>query len=143
MLSPETQTNLKNAKSYFEEHLCVGDYYTEGERARGEWLGAGATWAEEHLFERRSVVHEQELRRHALAAAHGGGYSKWPPLTPCYLASFIEIWSSMPRCSNGLLPGQDEWVAWIRPPGLACRHGILLRDDVVPLCCDQVLASFG
>jgi hypothetical protein len=27
MLSPKTQTNLKNAKSYFAEHLAIGDYY--------------------------------------------------------------------------------------------------------------------
>jgi hypothetical protein len=32
MLSPQTQTNLKNAKSYFEEHLAAGDYYAEAER---------------------------------------------------------------------------------------------------------------
>lgn len=42
MLSPKTQTNLKNAKGYFEEHLSVGDYYAENERVRGEWLGKGA-----------------------------------------------------------------------------------------------------
>jgi conjugative relaxase-like TrwC/TraI family protein len=42
MLSPKTQTNLKNAKGYFEEHLSVGDYYAEGARVRGEWLGEGA-----------------------------------------------------------------------------------------------------
>lgn len=42
MLSPKTQTNLKNAQGYFEEHLSVGDYYAEGERVRGEWLGQGA-----------------------------------------------------------------------------------------------------
>jgi conjugative relaxase-like TrwC/TraI family protein len=42
MLSPKTQTNLKNAKSYFEEHLAVGDYYSESERVVGEWIGAGA-----------------------------------------------------------------------------------------------------
>ena len=39
MLSPKTQTNLKNAKGYFEEHLSVGDYYSENERVRGEWAG--------------------------------------------------------------------------------------------------------
>ncbi len=38
MLSPKTQTNLKNAKGYFEEHLSVGDYYGENERVHGEWL---------------------------------------------------------------------------------------------------------
>lgn len=43
MLSPKTQTNLKNARSYFEEHLAVGDYYCEGERVRGEWIGNGAS----------------------------------------------------------------------------------------------------
>ena len=42
MLSPKTQTNLANAQSYFDEHLCVGDYYSESERVRGEWLGIGA-----------------------------------------------------------------------------------------------------
>ena len=42
MLSPKTQTNLANAQSYFDEHLCVGDYYSEGKRVRGEWLGIGA-----------------------------------------------------------------------------------------------------
>ena len=42
MLSTKAQTNLKNAKTYFEEHLATGDYYTEGERLSGQWIGAGA-----------------------------------------------------------------------------------------------------
>ena len=42
MLSPKTQYNLSNARSYFSEHLCVGDYYSENERVHGEWLGTGA-----------------------------------------------------------------------------------------------------
>ena len=42
MLSPKTQYNLRNAKSYFEEHLSVGDYYSEGERIGGDWFGKGA-----------------------------------------------------------------------------------------------------
>ena len=42
MLSPKTQYNLANAKTFFEEHLCVGDYYTEGERVSGHWFGQGA-----------------------------------------------------------------------------------------------------
>ncbi len=42
MLSPKTQYNLANAKSYFKEHLCAGDYYTESEQVRGEWIGMGA-----------------------------------------------------------------------------------------------------
>lgn len=42
MLSPKTQTNLANAKNYFDEHLAVGDYYTEANRISGEWIGAGA-----------------------------------------------------------------------------------------------------
>ncbi|MDQ3621316.1 MAG: relaxase domain-containing protein [Verrucomicrobiota bacterium] len=42
MLSPKTQYSLPNAKSYFEEHLSVGDYYSEGERVGGEWFGKGA-----------------------------------------------------------------------------------------------------
>jgi conjugative relaxase-like TrwC/TraI family protein len=42
VLSPKTQTNLKNAKSYFAEHLSVGDYYGENARVQGEWFGEGA-----------------------------------------------------------------------------------------------------
>src|SRR4051812_35957564 len=42
MLSPKTQMNLKNAKVYFRKHLCVGDYYAEGQQVAGEWFGAGA-----------------------------------------------------------------------------------------------------
>ena len=41
MLAAKTQYNLKNAKEYFEEHLCVGDYYTEGQQVMGEWFGLG------------------------------------------------------------------------------------------------------
>src|SRR5215210_5694817 len=43
MLSPKTQTNLTNAKTYFDEHLAVGDYCTEANRVSGEWIGDGAT----------------------------------------------------------------------------------------------------
>ncbi len=42
MLTAKTQYNLKNAREYFEEHLCVGDYYAEGQRVSGEWTGLGA-----------------------------------------------------------------------------------------------------
>jgi conjugative relaxase-like TrwC/TraI family protein len=42
MLSPKTQLNLKSAKEYFREHLCVGDYYAAGQTVTGEWFGIGA-----------------------------------------------------------------------------------------------------
>ncbi len=42
VLSPKTQYNLRKAKSYFEEHLLVADYYSEGERVGGDWFGKGA-----------------------------------------------------------------------------------------------------
>jgi conjugative relaxase-like TrwC/TraI family protein len=42
VLTPKTQYSLANAKTYFEEHLCVGDYYTEGETISGRWFGQGA-----------------------------------------------------------------------------------------------------
>ena len=42
MVTAKTQYNLKNAREYFEEHLCVGDYYDEGQRVAGEWIGSGA-----------------------------------------------------------------------------------------------------
>lgn len=42
MLRPKAQLSLANAKEYFREHLCVGDYYAQGERITGEWFGHGA-----------------------------------------------------------------------------------------------------
>ena len=42
MVTAKTQYNLRNAEQYFEEHLCVGDYYNEGQRVSGEWVGIGA-----------------------------------------------------------------------------------------------------
>jgi len=42
VVTAKTQYNLKNAKEYFEEHLCVGDYYDEGQRVTGQWFGSGA-----------------------------------------------------------------------------------------------------
>ncbi len=42
MVTAKTQYNLKNAREYFEEHLCVGDYYDEGQRVSGEWVGLAA-----------------------------------------------------------------------------------------------------
>src|SRR6202167_1597911 len=41
MVTAKTQYNLANAREYFEEHLCVGDYYDEGQRVTGEWFGLG------------------------------------------------------------------------------------------------------
>src|SRR5216110_2278211 len=42
VVTAKTQYNLKNAREYFEEHLCVGDYYNEGQRVAGEWNGVAA-----------------------------------------------------------------------------------------------------
>lgn len=42
VVTAKTQYNLKNAEEYFEEHLAVGDYYDEGQRIAGEWIGWGA-----------------------------------------------------------------------------------------------------
>jgi len=42
MLSRKTQSNLVNAKEYFEEHLVAGDYYSEDQRIAGSWYGKGA-----------------------------------------------------------------------------------------------------
>ena len=42
MLTAKTQYNLQNAREYFEEHLCVGDYYDEGQRVSGQWFGTAA-----------------------------------------------------------------------------------------------------
>lgn len=42
MLSPKHQLSLRNAREYFREHLSTGDYYAQGRKIAGEWLGLGA-----------------------------------------------------------------------------------------------------
>src|SRR5665213_735077 len=42
MLTMKAQTSLRNAESYFREHLGVGDYYMEGRSVSGQWFGEGA-----------------------------------------------------------------------------------------------------
>jgi conjugative relaxase-like TrwC/TraI family protein len=42
VLSIKTQSNLANAEKYFEEHLQLGDYYSQDKHVRGEWIGDGA-----------------------------------------------------------------------------------------------------
>ncbi|MEO6996298.1 MAG: MobF family relaxase [Lacunisphaera sp.] len=42
MIQTKVQFNLSNAKEYFHEHLGAGDYYSEGQKISGEWIGQGA-----------------------------------------------------------------------------------------------------
>jgi conjugative relaxase-like TrwC/TraI family protein len=42
VVTAKTQYSLNNAKSYFTEHLAVGDYYQEGQKVAGDWFGVGA-----------------------------------------------------------------------------------------------------
>ena len=42
MIQTKVQFNLSNAKEYFREHLGAGDYYSEGKKIEGEWIGQGA-----------------------------------------------------------------------------------------------------
>ena len=42
MLTMKAQYSLRNAESYFREHLGVGDYYMEGRSDSGQWFGDGA-----------------------------------------------------------------------------------------------------
>jgi conjugative relaxase-like TrwC/TraI family protein len=42
MIQTKIQFSLSNAKEYFREHLGAGDYYSEGQKIAGEWIGRGA-----------------------------------------------------------------------------------------------------
>jgi hypothetical protein len=42
VVTARTQYNLANAWEYFEEHLCFGNCYNEGQWVAGEWFGLGA-----------------------------------------------------------------------------------------------------
>lgn len=58
MVTAKTQYNLKNAQGYFKEHLCVGDYYDQGQRVTGDWFGVGA----EKLGLSGRIIQEHFLR---------------------------------------------------------------------------------
>jgi conjugative relaxase-like TrwC/TraI family protein len=42
MLAPKAQFSVGDAKKYFREHLSVGEYYSQGQQATGQWIGEGA-----------------------------------------------------------------------------------------------------
>ena len=42
MLAAKAQYSLKDAQRYFQEHLAVGDYYSEKQAVAGRWIGHGA-----------------------------------------------------------------------------------------------------
>ena len=42
MLTIKSQKKIQNAREYFREHLCIGDYYSEQHKMTGEWFGLGA-----------------------------------------------------------------------------------------------------
>jgi conjugative relaxase-like TrwC/TraI family protein len=42
MIQPRIQFSLVNARQYFSAHLSAGDYYSQGAKVTGEWLGEGA-----------------------------------------------------------------------------------------------------
>ena len=56
MIRPKSQMNLTNARDYFREHLCVGDYYAAGQTISGEWIGRGAA-----MLGLAGQVHEKEF----------------------------------------------------------------------------------
>jgi hypothetical protein len=56
VVTAKTQYNLKNAREYFEDHLCVGDYYNEGQRVAGDWFGLGAGKLGRKLSRPRKMV---------------------------------------------------------------------------------------
>ena len=36
-----TAAKIRNGSTYFANHLSANDYYAQGERVKGEWLGKG------------------------------------------------------------------------------------------------------
>ena len=42
MLAAKAQYSLQDAERYFQEHLSVGDYYSENQAVAGQWIGKGA-----------------------------------------------------------------------------------------------------
>lgn len=58
MLSAKPQLNMKNAREYFREHLCAGDYYSAGQKVIGEWFGEAA-----EKLELKGAVKEADFLR--------------------------------------------------------------------------------
>ena len=42
MLAAKAQYSFGDAKRYFKNNLCVGDYSTQGQYLPGQWFGKGA-----------------------------------------------------------------------------------------------------
>jgi conjugative relaxase-like TrwC/TraI family protein len=74
---PQLQRLWDNQMTPAERRSLRGLTVNEGPSVNASAMTAeqAVAWAEEHLFERRSLVHEHELWRHALEHARGQGVS--------------------------------------------------------------------
>lgn len=105
------------------------------------------TWAEEHLFERRSVVHEHEIWRHALVAARGAGFSLAELKAETASRGYVRGEGDKVSCRDVLA---REWqIVEIVREG-TCRHAPLAPvalpsgDDLAPdqrQAFEQILSS--
>ena len=101
MLTMKAQYSLRNAESYFREHLGVGDYYMEGRSVSGQWIGEGAkelglsgvTTEKDFLNLCRNLhpqTEEQLTPRLNSKRSHGWikmGTSMNPPIAGCFTIS--------------------------------------------------------
>ncbi len=75
------EADSRSLRSFWRDQLSLEEFNSLKPRDRAEEMsrelsaGEAVTWSERHLFERRSVVHEYELWRHALEAARGAAVS--------------------------------------------------------------------
>jgi conjugative relaxase-like TrwC/TraI family protein len=115
MVTAKTQHNLKNAQEYFEEHLCVGDYYDQGQRVAGEWIGLGA-----ELLGLSGKVHAEDFLRLCENQHPGTGEQLTPELKTTRIQNgqkvadrriFYDFTSSPPKSvSIAGLVGEDERI---------------------------------
>lgn len=131
MVTAKTQYNLKNADQYFEEHLCVGDYYNEGQRVSGDWFGVGA----ERLGLSGKVRADDFLR---LFAFWGGSFlpKPRPPETSPLDSPFPLRWLS--RFAPFPLERKGECLI------MSVRSATLMpRDKKTEPSSDEITASFA
>lgn len=96
-----TVSQIRNGAGYLSRHLSANDYYSEGERVEGYWLGKGAERLGLHGAVREAQFESLRTNRHPFTGEK---------LTPrLHKVAFHDIVVSAPKAfSIAAIVGQDE-----------------------------------
>lgn len=143
-----TVSQIRNGAGYLSRHLSANDYYSEGERVEGYWLGKGAEKLGLHGAVREAEFEALRTNRHPFTGEK---------LTPrMHKVAFHDIVVSAPKAfSIAAIVGQDERLVnafressrWVlseleKHAAIRVRAGEMVRTEAIKTTGNVACAAF-